>query len=486
MEKLLSELEKISSALQPDAAKRKKLLEPVYNYSDDFLTRISSSTAYQHKKPENDQILFDPLGEEGTDIHQILSLLQTSIDSGGLNPASGNHYGYIPGGGLYTSALGDYLAAVSNRYAGVYASSPGAVNLEKRLCNWMAELIGFPSETSGGYLASGGSIANLTAIVAARDNAEIEEGQIKKSVVYLTDQSHHCIDKALAIAGLSSCVIRRVPMDKKFRMIPDKLDEAISVDLEQGLNPWLVVASAGTTDTGAIDPLAAIAGITEKYRLWYHVDAAYGGFFMLSDNIRQKMNGIDKADSVVLDPHKGLFLPYGIGALVVKDVRNLRDSFYFTASYMQDTAEGLQNYSPAEISPELSKHFRGLRMWLPLKLHGIKAFRAAIEEKMLLAQYAWRLFKDTEGFEVGPKPELSIFTFRYISGADNPDEFNRQLHKNLLEDGKIFLSTTQLNGNFVFRFAVLSVRTHKKEIEKAVYIIKEEADSLKVLNQAEI
>jgi len=473
MKEKLSELEKLSSALQPGSGERKRLLAPVFEYSDDFLNRLPAAPAYKPKTPENDRVLTDPLDEDGMDIQNVLSDLETSVDSGGLNPASGNHYGYIPGGGIYTSALGDYLAAVSNRYAGVYASSPGAVNLEKRLCNWMAELIGFPPDTSGGYLASGGSIANLTAIVAARDFAGITSGRIEKSVVYLTAQSHHCIDKALAIAGLGKCIIRRIPMDENYRMISEKLDDAISEDLEEGLNPWLVVASAGTTDTGAIDPLSEIAGIADKNRLWFHVDAAYGGFFLLCDDIRDKIKGIEKADSVVLDPHKGLFLPYGIGALVVKDIKRLRDSFHFTASYMQDADEDIQNYSPAEISPELSKHFRGLRMWVPLKLHGIKAFRAAIEEKLLLARHAWNLLNATGDFEMGPEPELSIFTFRYLPESGDPDEFNRQLHKRLLEDGRIFLSTTLIDGAFMFRFAVLSVRTHKKEVESAVGIIRE-------------
>ncbi|MGF1670858.1 MAG: pyridoxal phosphate-dependent decarboxylase family protein, partial [Balneolaceae bacterium] len=345
---------------------------------------------------------------------------------------------------------------------------------------WMAKLIGYP-ETAGGYLASGGSVANLTAIVAAREAAGITIENSSGTVVYLTSQSHHCIIKALAIAGLGRCIIRYIEMDDQFRMNTFHLRNTILSDKKQGHFPWLIIASAGTTDTGAIDPLNEIADIAEEFHLRFHVDAAYGGFFLLNDEIKNKMKGIERAHSVVLDPHKALFIPYGSGALIVRDINELKDIFHFDASYMQDTYTNSDDYSPADVSPELSKHFRGLRMWLPLKLHGVASFRAAIEEKLLLARYAWEKLNEMEGFETGPYPELSVITFRYLPDDGIANEFNKNLYHQILKDGRIFLSTTEINGLYVLRLAVVSVRTHLKEVNRALDIIREKVSAVEAL-----
>lgn len=471
MKQQILELEKRSIPLEPDAETRKQPRQTVIRYSEDFLENLAGTKVYEPPVKDNEKILSEEFFEEGIDIESVVNSVESQIDRGGINPASGNHFGYIPGGGIYSAALGDYLAAVSNRYAGVWFASPGAVNVEKSLCNWMAELIGF-TENTGGYLSSGGSLANLTAVVAARESKNIKPKQSHETVVYLTRQAHHCIDKALAIAGLGDAVVRRVEMDKRFRMDTEHLQSLIEEDIKNGLLPWLVVGSAGTTDTGAIDPLNSIADLARKHNLWYHVDAAYGGFFLLDDQVKEKMHGIEKADSVVLDPHKALFLPYGIGALIVKDISTLKNTFRFDADYMQDAEPDTADYSPADISPELSKHFRGLRMWLPLKLHGVAPFRAAIREKLLLARYAHDKLSNMKGFETGPEPDLSVVTFRYVPENGDTNEFNRRLHQELLNDGRIFLSTTLIDGKFVLRLAIVSVRTHLKEVDRALKVIR--------------
>ncbi|HMB97137.1 MAG TPA: aminotransferase class V-fold PLP-dependent enzyme [Balneolaceae bacterium] len=477
MKQQILELEKLSSQLEPDSDTRKHQRESVIKYSERFLENLAGAKAFEPPVQGNGKLLSEQFFEEGIDVHKVMQSVEKSVDRGGINPASGNHFGYIPGGGIYSAALGDYLAAVSNRYAGVWFASPGAVNVEKSLCNWMADLIGFTGN-SGGYLSSGGSLANLTAVVAARESKGISTQESSKTVIYLTKQAHHCIDKALAIAGLGKSVIRRVEMDNRFRMDPAHLNSLIEKDIQNKLKPWLVVGSAGTTDTGAIDPLNSIADVARKYNLWYHVDAAYGGFFLLDDQVKGKMKGIEKADSVVLDPHKALFLPYGIGALIVRDISTLKSTFRFDADYMQDADSEPVEYSPADISPELSKHFRGLRMWLPLKVHGVAPFRAAIQEKLLLARYAHEKISSMSGFETGPEPDLSVVTFRYIPGNGDPDEFNRRLHQELLSDGRIFLSTTLIDGKFVLRLAIVSVRSHLSEVNRALTIIQEKASQI--------
>jgi glutamate/tyrosine decarboxylase-like PLP-dependent enzyme len=260
----------------------------------------------------------------------------------------------------------------------------------------------------------------------------------------------------------------------------EELDKAIESDRKQGLIPWMIVVSAGTTDTGAIDPLEEIGEIAASHKIWYHVDAAYGGFFLLTDEGKQKLKGIDRADSVVLDPHKGLFLPYGTGALVVKNVDKLAKAHQYEANYMQDTKVESCMYSPAEISPELSKHFRGLRMWLPLKLHGVKAFRSALEEKLLLTHYVWDQLHEMNEIEIGRKPDLTVFTFRWTPEvAEDLNQLNQKLHKALVDDGRVFLSTTNIKGNFCFRFVVLSVRTHLREVELFLSVLNEMMEKIR-------
>src|SRR6185295_17912081 len=193
-----------------------------------------------------------------------------------------------PGGGLYHSALGDYLGAVSNKYAGIFFTGPGPVRMENMLLRWVADLVGYPA-TSGGNIASGGSIANLTAITTARDAHGLKGADFARSAVYMTSQAHHCIEKALRIAGLGEVQVRHVAIDAGYRMRPDALAKAIAADRAHGIKPWLVIAAAGTTDTGAVDPLPAIAEIAAREGCWFHVDAAYGGFFLLTEHGRRAL-----------------------------------------------------------------------------------------------------------------------------------------------------------------------------------------------------
>src|ERR1043165_2707156 len=360
-------LEKISRQLEPSSGKRDEIRKRVIEYAEHFLNRIENLNAFNTNNGDDAGLLSFPIAEHPTDPSLLLSLLKNHVDTPGLNPASGGHLGYIPGGGIYYSALGDYLADVFNRYAGVYFAGPGAVRMENMLIRWIAEIMGYPSDAAGN-LTSGGSIANLVAIVCARDASRIKSRDYEKAVIYLTKQAHHSVDKAIRIAGLKESIIRYVPMDDRYRMNADALDKMITMDKTNRLFPFLVIASAGTTDVGAIDPLEEIGAVAKKHELWYHIDAAYGGFFALTDEGKQKLRGIESSDSLVVDPHKGLFLPYGSGVVLVKDKNILQQSHFYHANYMQDASTATEEISPADISPELTKHFRGLRLWLPLKL----------------------------------------------------------------------------------------------------------------------
>lgn len=447
--------------------------------SESFLRRIESTKAYQETDDKGIGLLDHPIGKHGIPIETAIDILEHDVVRPGGAPASGGYLAYIPGGGLYHAAMGDFLAAVTNKYAGLFFAGPGPVRMENLLVRWVADLVGYPASASG-HIASGGSIANLVAITTARDAHGLRSADFPEAVVYLTTQAHHSIDKALHTAGLGEVQVRRIAVDARYRMRPDVLARAIASDRSQGLRPWLIIASAGTTDTGAVDPLDAIATIAERERCWFHVDAAYGGFFLLTDHGREVLVGIERSDSAVLDPHKSLFLPYGAGVLVVREAASLLASQCYTGNYMQDALRGPAEISPADVSPELTKHFRALRMWLPLILVGTDPFRAALDEKLLLARYFYREVERL-GFEVGPSPELSVVTCRWVPpGADleRANRINEAIIEGVRRDGRVFLSSTMIDGRFTLRLVSLHFRTHLRVIDLALRVLREQASAV--------
>lgn len=467
----LEDLEQEARKLHATPEQRKEWNRLIQEYADDFLDALPEANAYDAREDMGRRILDLPIEPDPKKLASLLALLHEQVDHNGINPASGKHFGYVPGGGLFHTGLGDYLAATTNRYAGIFFANPGAVRMENQVLRWMCEMVGFPA-TALGNLTSGGSIANLIAITTARDARGVKAADIHRQVIYVTDQTHHCVQKAYRIAGMSEAQIRYIPTDDQFRMNIDLLRQAIAADERHGLQPFMVVGSGGTTDTGAIDPLDHMADIAEAHDCWYHVDAAYGGFFMLSPQLKTQFAGIERADSVVIDPHKGLFLSYGIGAVLIKDTQVLFDSHHYSANYMQDSLAATEELSPADLSPELTKHFRGLRIWLPLQLLGTSPFRAALEEKVLLCRYFYEEIQKL-GFEVGPYPELSIMIYRYVPATGDTDTFNERLVQYVQQDGRIFVSSTQIEGAYWIRLAVLSFRTHKEEMDLALKVLRE-------------
>ena len=476
----LNDLERIARQLEPDQLERGLMLDEVRDYAESFLAGLPTARAYI-KDDGKAGLSVAPIDEASTDMSALLELLCSEVDTTGINSASAGQLGYIPGGGLFPSALGDYLADISNRYSGVSFAGPGAARMEQMLVEWMCRLVGYP-DTAGGDLTSGGSLATLSALVTARDAHNIGPREISEACVYLTGQAHHCIGKALHIAGLKNVHKRLVPMDKRHRMDVVALQQMIESDQNQGLKPWLVVASAGTTDTGAVDPILEIAQVANQHDLWFHLDAAYGGFFMLCEEGRERLQGLELADSIVLDPHKGLCLPYGSGAVLIKDRRLLAESNAYHADYMQDAKHAENDpgaaISPSDFSLELTRPFRGPRMWLPLKLFGLKPFRASLAEKIWLARYFHQQLSRADGFETGPYPDLSIVTYRYLPKCGDANAFNKRLLDAVLEDGRVFISSTLIDGRFTLRLAILNFRTHRATIDYTLKLLEQLAKKL--------
>ncbi|MBK6610306.1 MAG: aminotransferase class I/II-fold pyridoxal phosphate-dependent enzyme [Sphingobacteriales bacterium] len=461
----LNELSKLSRQLDPPEPERVELINSVVNYANQFIEGLGTVTAFRNKDANSLEIT-----NEKHPLSELLSLYQKQVAETGINAASGKHLGYIPGGGVFSAALADFIAAVTNPFASVYFASPGAATLENEVVNWLKSVFSFPKNAVG-CLSSGGSISTLIAFTAARDRHKIKNERIPKSVVYLSEQVHHSTQKALRIIGLEDIIIRCLPLDDRHRIKADLLETQIEKDILAGLYPFLVVATAGTTDTGAVDPLEAIAAIAQKYKIWFHVDAAYGGFFIMTATKKAIFKGIEKANSLIVDPHKGLFLPYGVGAVLVKDSDAVLHSNYYTANYMQDVAHDEEMLkSPANLSPELTKHFRGLRVWLPLQLHGIEPFIACLEEKLLLVKYFRNKLKAL-GFCLGPEPDLSASYFWYPFETE-ADKKNKLLMDEIHADGAVFLSSSIINNRFVIRIAILAFRTKKEIVDETIEMIK--------------
>lgn len=435
-------------------------------YGTAFLKGIGEAPAF-HGRHQVDSGKPTP-ADDPQPLESVLVDFDRTVRGNGINPASGRFFGYIPGGGVPSAAVGDFVAALVNPYSGAAAASPGAVDIENQVVGWLRDLLDFPAE-SWGTLQSGGSLSTLTAIVAARAGRPFEEWP--KSVVYATAETHHCFAKALQVAGLAVAPLRTIAVDSQFRLSVPDLEKQVAADKEAGLKPWLVCASAGTTNTGAVDPLEELAAVCRRERLWFHVDAAYGGFFYLAESARALLSGMRKADSLVLDPHKGLFQPYGIGAVLVRDARGLKSSLSYQPDYMRDVADEASR-SPMDYSPELTRHFRAARLWFSLKLNGLVRFRAALEEKLLLARYAYDELKGVSGILVGPVPQLSVVTFRAHGEGAKADEATSRLLTTILRRGVVHLSSTRLHGQVYLRLCVLCFRSHLADIDRALDEIK--------------
>jgi len=455
----LARLEPQARKLDATPAEMTGWLSELARFSGEYLANTASGPAF-HGEGDGPPAPLQ-LPREPAPLGEVLSEYAELVLTRGLSAGSGRFFGYVPGGSVPSAALGDYVAALTNPFVGVTPAAPGGAEIENAAVRWLIELLGFP-DSAWGTLQSGGSLATLTAVVAARETRPAADWP--RGVIYLTSETHIAIRKALHIAGLADVPVREIEVDERLRMSVADLARRVRADREAGLMPWMVFASAGTVNTGDVDPLAAIADVAASSYLWFHVDAAYGGFFVLADRARHHFAGIERADSVVLDPHKGLFLPWGCGAVLVRDGEALRRGFAMRSSYL-DHVHRAGVPSPADYSPELTRHFRALRMWMSLRLHGLERFRAALEEKLVLARLAYQRLQAIPAIETGPEPALSCVTFR-VRGEG--DQGTQALHDRVLDRGRIHLSSTKLWGRLYLRLCVLSFRSHRAELEVAL------------------
>lgn len=458
----------IGLPLEPSDEQRQTLGESVLSYLDRYQAdRPGSPASSVPPEPGLLSTLLASPTEDGVDIETLLDQIDKAADTG-FDTSSASFLSYIPTGGLYTSALGTFLGAGTNQYTGGSHASPGAVAIEQSVINWMISLFGLP-ENSGGVLFSGGSIANLTAVVAARARLGEEFGN---GVLYTSARSHHSIEKAARIAGIRSDRVRVIETDEALRLDVDVLSAAIAIDRSNGLEPMMIVGTAGTTDTGTIDPLVQLGEVAASSGAWFHIDAAYGGFFHLTERGATRLEGISNADSITVDAHKSLFLPFGVGGLLVRDREALAAAHEGHGSYMQDVGgHDLPHYFA--LGPELTRPNRGLAVWLPLHLHGVARFRDALDRMLNLAESSARAIGDMPGLQLLCDPDLSVVAFSSTEG----DSATSRILDHMNGSREVHVSSTTIDGRLVARLAFLSHRTTEAVAERAIALVRESVDS---------
>ncbi len=459
-----------SSPLEPDRAEMDRMGAAAVAFVTDFVDgrAVAPSADLEGAWPLAEELAAAQPPAAGRSLAELLEVVSAAAGSA-IDTAGPGYLAYVPGGGLFAAALADFIACATNRFVSLAELAPALVAIEVSVIRWLCELFALPP-SSQGILTSGGSIANLSALVTAR--TALLPNDFLDGTIYVSEHTHRSVEKAAKIAGFPEPSVRIVACTADLALDPDALRDAIDADRTSGRRPFCVVATAGTTSTGAVDPIDEIASVAAQEGLWFHVDAAYGGFFQLTDRGRGRFAGIERADSITLDPHKGMFLPYGTGCLLVRDGEHLRAAHYVGSELFQDLDPSHRIPNFADYSPELSRDFRGLRVWLPLHLHGVDAFRAALDEKLDLARVVFDGLRATAEIEVPWDPPLSIVAFR-LAGYD--DAANRRFLRRVNASRRIALSSTMIGGRYTLRVCVLSHRTHRDRIEEAVATIRESA-----------
>ncbi len=420
-------------------------------------------------RAELDERLREPLPEYGSDAEEVFQRARHDVFEKMMHVDHPRFFAFIPSPSNFVGAMADALASGFNVFPGTWLEGSGPTEIELVTIDWLRQLCGMP-ESAGGLFVSGGSMANLTALAVAR---EVKLGtQMSEAVAYCSDQTHSSVDRGLRILGFAPHQIRKIPTDEKFRISMPELRREVAADRAMGHRPFCVIANAGTTNSGAIDPLPQLADFCQEEELWLHIDAAYGGAAILTEEGRVLLEGLERADSLTLDPHKWLFQPHEMGCVLLKERRFLKETFRIVPDYIKDADRKEEEVNLIDYGIQMTRGFRALKLWMSFQVFGLEGFRKAIARGISLAKFAEDVLRESPCWEVVTPAQIGLVTFRYVPEGWHPpeeiDALNRRLVEEMIEDGFAMISSTVMNGRTVLRLCTNNPRTTEADIRETI------------------
>ena len=469
--------------LEPSADEIREWENAVTQFMIEYLGGLRDRPVYRHTSSREIRSKLDSnLPAKGTDFGSLLKVFRETIVPFSRQNAHPRMFGYVQSPGTPIGAFADLLASTLNANLTIWRSAPAAVELERLTIDWIRQILGFPTE-AGGLFVSGGSMANLAALAAARQTKHDSLGRLR---VYASTATHFSITKAAALLGIGRENVQQIAVDERLKMRVEDLVAKINADLEAGYVPLCIVGNAGTVDTGAVDPLREIRDVANRFQLWMHVDGSYGAFAILADSARKLFAGMEQADSIALDPHKWLYLPVDVGCVIYRNPEFAHAAFAHEAEYTRMFGEEADEaFVCWDYGPELSRRFRALKVWMLLKGVGLNRLSEAIESNLACARHLESMVQASDDFEMVAPVELSIFCFRHVPAQlrnqtpEAIDAFNERLLVALQRDGSSYLSNTTLGGRFALRGCVLNYRTTLRDMEILLDDLRRVAKSLK-------
>ena len=450
----------------------------------DHVAGLASRRVTPEATPADLEKLFDePLPEKGIELEEILKRFRDDVAPNAMGVPSPRYFGQFNPTPLPIGVWADALASMLNQNAGAWRNGPTSAMIEARVMRWLCDLLDYGPQ-SFGTLASGGSEANLIALKCARDSVakDIKDHGVRKApgdlIVYASEQCHYSIDKSADILGLGREGVRKIPTDDRFHIISDALREAIAKDREAGKIPCCIVGVAGTTSTGVVDPLEELAEIARESRCWYHVDAAYGGPLAFSPKYKDRLRGINQADSITFDPHKWMFVPFACGATLVRDGGSvLRQAFDMTPEYLNEDRGGADvEFDFFRYGQMGTRRFNSLKLWMAIKFMGREGYAKTVEHQIELTKYLAQRIDALENFTRVGEVETAVCCFR-VNGFET-DRLQQRLQQIIERSGEAWLTTTVLHGRRALRVNVNSFLTEKHHIDQLVELLTRSASKI--------
>ncbi len=449
------------------------MAEKVFGLIIDHFTTLPTLPVTKPSTLENlAKGLAEPVPAQGAPVERLLEQLQTHVFDQMTHSDHPRYFAFVPGPSNFISTMADAIASAFNVFSGAFIGPSGVAQIELTTIEWLRELFRFPPE-AGGVFVSGGSMANMTGLAVARH--VMLAGNTTNATIYFSDQTHSSVAKGLKILGFQQFQIRKIPSDDTYRLPLDLLRQQIAADRLQGLVPFCVVANAGTTNAGAVDPIKELSAYCKTEGLWLHVDGAYGGSAAITERGRRELAGIDLADSLSIDPHKWLFQPYEIGCVLVRSREHMKNTFRFSAEYLKLNEQNSEQINFCDYGMQLTRGFRALKLWLSFKAFGVEAFRQAIDIGIENAEYVQELLQSDTCWEVITPAQLGIITFRYTRpwlDEDALNELNNDIAREMIFSGFAMLSPTIMAGRHVLRMCTINPRTTHDDLSQTVAILK--------------